>query len=340
MLVRPQYMRFPLSQTISVARYIAREKRKKVKRFPLVLMLEPLHTCNLTCEGCGRIVEYKDSMGKTVALRDCLAAIDDCGAPVISICGGEPLIYPQISELAQKVIERKKVAYLCTNGTLLDRKLSLFRPHKHFNINIHIDGMEKTHDAIVQRAGTFRKIIENVKLAKQAGFTVCTNTTVYKETDTAEIEELFKLLTGLKVDGFLISPGFDYVEVEDKTVFLTREEIQKKFREILKFSVKYRLWSTPLFLEFCAGLRQYKCTPWGNVTYNVAGWKAPCYLITDNHYKNYQDFITNVDWDYYAGGQDGRCRNCMVHSGFEATAALEVNKNLRDLLRMTAWSLS
>ena len=332
-------MRFPFSQTVSVAKYMAREKRQKTPRFPLVLMLEPLHACNLTCEGCGRIREYKDVMDKMLPLSDCLKAIDDSGAPVISICGGEPLIYPEISELVSKTIERKKVVYLCTNGTLLDKKLNLFKPHKLFNINIHIDGMEKTHDMIVERKGTFKKIIENIQRAKEAGFTVCTNTTVYKETDTQEIEELFKTLSSLKVDGLLVSPGFNYKEVEDQSVFLTRDEIQKKFKEILAFSKKYKLWSTPLFLEFCAGLRDYRCTPWGNITYNIKGWKAPCYLITDKHYKEFSEFMDAVDWEYYVGGKDVRCKNCMVHSGFEATAALETSCNIKDMLRMARWTL-
>lgn len=333
-------MRFPIAQTIRVAKHISTEKRAKTERFPLVLMLEPLHACNLTCEGCGRIREYKDVMNRMLTLDECLNAVNDCRAPVVSICGGEPLIYPQIKELVEKTVEKKRVTYLCTNGTLLDKKLSLFRPNKYFNLNIHIDGMEKTHDMIVEKPGTFKKIIENIKLAKKAGFTVCTNTTVYKETEVSEIRELFELLTTLKVDGFLISPGFDYKEVEDQSVFLKRAEIQRKFREIMSFSKKYKLWSTPLFLEFCAGLREYKCTPWGNVTYNVKGWKAPCYLITDKHYTDYKDFISSVDWNHFVQGKDNRCRNCMCHCGFEATAALEVSGSLKDTLKMAKWTLS
>lgn len=338
MLVEPT-MRFPFSQTLTVAKYIRREKSKKTKKFPLVLMLEPLHACNLTCEGCGRIREYKDYMNKMLTLDQCIQAIEKSGAPVISICGGEPLIYPEIQELVQACIDRNRVTYLCTNGTLLDKKLSLFKPHKLFNINIHIDGMEKTHDMIVEKQGTFKKVIENIKLAKDAGFTVCSNTTVYKETQVSEIKELFDLLTGLKVNGMLVSPGFDYKEVEDQSVFLTRKEIQKKFTQIKQFAPKYRLWSTPLFLDFCAGKREYKCTPWGNMTYNIRGWKAPCYLITDKHYDNYEEFIKTVDWDHFANGKDKRCQNCMAHCGFEATAALETGHNIKDTLKMAKWTL-
>ena len=278
-------------------------------------------------------------MDKMLTLSESLNAIDECGAPVVSICGGEPLIYPEIGELTKETLKRGHVVYLCTNGTLLGKKLDLFKPNRLFNINIHIDGMEKTHDAIVEKEGAFKRIIENVKLAKEAGFTVCTNTTVYKETMASEVEELFKFLTDLKVDGFLVSPGFEYREVGDKEFFLTKEEIQKKFRKILEFSKKYRVWNTPLFLEFCAGLRDYKCTPWGNMTYNVKGWKAPCYLITDDHYKDYNDFIASVPWDRYADGTDRRCNNCMAHCGFEATAALEVQNSLKDMIKMTRWTL-
>lgn len=302
-------------------------------------MLEPLHACNLTCSGCGRIREYKDVMNSMLSLDECVRAVDDANAPVVSICGGEPLIYPDISPLVKEVLGRKKVVYLCTNGILLDKKLSFFKPHNFFNINIHIDGMEKTHDKIVEREGTFKKVVENIRLAKEAGFTVCTNTTVYKESDTREIEELLKLLTSMKVDGFLLSPGFEYLDVSEKEFFLSKEESHKKFREILGFSKKYRVWSTPLFLEFCAGLRKYNCTPWGNVTYNVMGWKSPCYLITDKHMEKYDDFISKTDWDYYANGEDKRCHNCMAHCGFEATAALETQKSIKDMLKMAKWTL-
>lgn len=329
-------MRFPMAQTATVARHIFREKRNKTKHFPLVLMLEPLHACNLTCSGCGRIREYKDQMSKMLTLDQCLKAVEDCNAPVVSICGGEPLIYPEISELVQELVRRKKVVYLCTNGVLLDKKLQLFKPSKYFNINIHLDGLAKSHDAIVERPGTFDQIIKNIKLAKDAGFTVCTNTTVYKESTVREIRGLFDQLTGLGVDGFLISPGFDYSEVQDREFFMKRDEIQKKFRDILEFSDKYKIWNTPLFLEFCAGLRDYNCTPWGNVTYNVCGWKAPCYLITDKHYDGYKDFISSVDWEHYVSGDDLRCKNCMAHCGFEATVAL--NQNFKDMLRMAKWT--
>lgn len=333
-------MRFPLKQTMAVARYISSKKKQKIDRFPLVLMLEPLHACNLKCEGCGRIREYADTLSKQVPLEDCVRAISDCDAPVVSICGGEPLLYKDVGALAAKSVEMGKVTYLCTNGTILDWKLDAFKPHPMFNINIHVDGMEKTHDAITKRPGTFRQITENIRLAKKKGFTVCTNTTVYRETDPAEIEDLFSHLSLLKVDGMLVSPGFDYTDVADREFFMTRSEISEKFRAIRKFAKKYRVWSTPLYLDFLAGCRKFNCTPWGNATYNIAGWKAPCYLITDRHFATFDEMMKNVDWAKYQNGKDKRCGNCMVHSGFEATVALETCKNIGDMARMAWWTIS
>lgn len=332
-------MRFPIKQTMAVARSIAQNKKAGIEKFPLVLMLEPLHACNLKCEGCGRIREYASTMKEQVPLADCLKAVDDCKAPVVSICGGEPLLYKDIKTLVEECLKRGKVTYLCTNGTVLDYKLEAFKPGPMFNFNVHIDGMEKTHDAITKRPGTFRQIIENVKLAKKAGFTVCTNTTVYRETDVHEIEDLFRYLTMIGVDGMLISPGFEYTDVTDKDFFMKAGEIQEKFKAIRKFAKKYRVWSTPLYLDFVAGLRDYDCTPWGNVTYNIAGWKAPCYLITDRHYADYNDFINSVDWKKFSSREDERCKDCMVHCGFEASVAMETGKNWKDMIKMAWWTI-
>lgn len=332
-------MRFPFKQTLAVAKHISNCKKQKIERFPLVLMLEPLHACNLKCGGCGRIREYSETLSKQVPISDCLKAIDDCNAPVVSICGGEPLLYKDISELVQKTLARGKVTYLCTNGTILDWKLDVFKPHPMFNINVHVDGLEKTHDAVTNRPGTFRQVIENIRLAKKKGFTVCTNTTVYKETDPLEINDLFNELQLLGVDGMLVSPGFEYSDVKNEQFFMNSQEISEKFKKIRKFAKKYRVWNTPLFLDFLAGKRNFNCTPWGNVTYNISGWKAPCYLITDKHYDNFDDFMKDVDWNKFQNRTDERCKNCMVHSGFEATVAIETSKNLKDILRMAWWTI-
>lgn len=332
-------MRFPLKQTTAVFRYIRAKKRAGAERFPLVLMLEPLFACNLTCSGCGRIREYRDHMREKLSPEQCLAAVDACGAPVVSICGGEPLIYPEIGALVRACVERGRVTYLCTNGQTLAEKLDDFTPNALFNFNVHLDGLATTHDAIVEKVGAFDRAVAGIVAAKKRGFTVCTNTTVYAQTDIGEIVALVDYLEGLGVDGFLISPGFDYGEVADRTFFLTRERIREKFRMLREVGRRKIVWSTPLFLDYLAGKRDYPCTPWGNVTYNVRGWKAPCYLITDEHYPTWEAFLNEVDWERYGPGNDERCTNCMAHCGVEPTIALAATGSIRDALTMARWTL-
>lgn len=332
-------MRFPFKQTATVYTYIRQQKKAGRGRFPLVLMLEPLHACNLTCSGCGRIREYKDQLSEMVPLEKCRAVIDECGAPVVSICGGEPLLYPEIGALISEAISRGRVVYLCTNGQTLEKKLDLFQPHKLFNINVHVDGLAATHDAIVERAGAFDRAIAGIRAAKGAGFTVCTNTTIYKQTDVEEIRALIDFLEDLGIDGILLSPGFDYTDVPDQSVFLTRDAIVEKFTMLRDAGRSKKVWSTPFFLDFLSGRRDYPCTPWGNVTYNVLGWKAPCYLITDGHYPTFDEFMRKVDWDRYGPGKDQRCTNCMAHCGFEPTVALTAGGKIKDALTMARWTL-
>lgn len=332
-------MRFPWKQTSSVAHYMKRMKKSGRSKFPLVLQLEPLHACNLSCSGCGRIREYKDLLSEMLPIGACLNAIDECQSPVVSICGGEPLLYPDIKQLVEKTLERGRVVYLCTNGQILSEKLPLFKPSKMFNINVHIDGLAKTHDAIVEKLGAFDKAVNGIVDAKKSGFTVCTNTTLYKQTDAKEIKALFDYLEGLGVDGLLISPGFDYSDVSDQSQFLTREAIIEKFAELRDIGRGKKVWSTPLFLDFLAGRRDYPCTPWGVVTYNVAGWKAPCYLITDTHHARFKEFMEETEWNRYGPGLDPRCKNCMCHCGFEPTVALTATNKFFDALTMTKWTL-
>lgn len=332
-------MRFPFGQTAAVYRYMRHQKKSGRQRFPLVLMLEPLHACNLACASCGRIREYQDHLSKMVPLGDCLSAVEACGAPVVSICGGEPLLYPQIAELVRETLERERVVYLCTNGQKLEQRLELFRPHKRFNINVHLDGLAATHDAIVECPGAFDRAIAGIRAAKRAGFTVCTNTTVYRQTEVDEVRALIDFLEDLGVDGMLLSPGFDYSDVEDRSVFLSREAITEKFCALRAAGRSKKVWSTPLFLDFLAGQRDFPCTPWGNVTYNVCGWKAPCYLITDAHHATFEAFMRATDWDRYGPGRDPRCTNCMVHCGFEPTVALTASDSLRDAFTMARWTL-
>jgi hopanoid biosynthesis associated radical SAM protein HpnH len=367
-------MKFPISMTAQLARYIFRNKRKPrpewqknaaqngdaanpfrimppkageahrphpmiSRRFPIVLMLEPLHACNLTCTGCGRIREYESTITERVPLEECLAAVDECGAPVVSICGGEPLMYPQIGELVKRTLERNRQIYLCTNGMYIRRRLGEFQPDRRFYFNVHLDGMEKTHDLCVEREGVFREAVEGIKAAKAAGFQVCTNTTVYKQTDMREVEELFAFLKPLGVDGHQIAPAYGYSAVNDREIFLTRDDVHEKFRDFDRIARQYAVRQTPLYMEFLRGERELPCTAWGNPTYNVKGWKGPCYLITDGHYKTFEELMTLTPWESYGPGNDPRCEHCMMHCGFEPSAALGINSKFTDNFKLLSWML-
>ncbi len=333
-------LRFPLSMTLSIAGYMAKKKLARTERFPMVLMLEPLHACNLTCTGCGRIREYESTIKQKLSIQDCLDAVDECGAPVVSICGGEPMMYPGIGELTAKILERKKVVYLCTNGMFIRKKINEFKPSSTFFFNVHLDGMRKSHDIAVEREGVFDLAIGGIKAAKAAGFLVCTNTTVFKETDTVELDEMFGYLTGLGVDGFMISPGYSYSAVGDKSMFMSREEIREKFRAAEAMFRKYKFNTSPIYLEFLQGKRELDCTAWANPTRNVKGWKGPCYLITDIHHPTFDALLNKTPWEKYGPGNDPRCENCMMHSGFETSAALGVNSKLGDTFKMIKWQLN
>ncbi|MSR30158.1 MAG: adenosyl-hopene transferase HpnH [Gemmataceae bacterium] len=339
-------MRFPLSLTTSMAGYIAKNKIKRKKKFPLVLMLEPLHACNLTCTGCGRIREYSTSIKDKLTLEECLESVDQAGAPIVSICGGEPLIYPEIGSLVREILNRRKHIYLCTNGVFLEKKIDQFQPTDRFFFNVHLDGLEDTHDLMVERKGVFKAAVEGIKVAKEKGFLVCTNTTIYKETNLEEIDRLYAFLTRLGVDGFLISPAYGYAAVQDTNpegaaqIFMTRKDIREKFQEAKKLFKKYRMMSSPIYLDFLSGERELSCTAWGNPTRNIKGWKGPCYLITDKHHDSFDELIETTDWDSYGYGKDPRCEHCLVHSGYEASAALGVNSRFGDSLRMLLWQMS
>jgi len=320
--------------------YLARKKMSGDKRFPLVMMLEPLHACNLTCTGCGRIREYKSTIDELLSVEECLRAVDECGAPIVSICGGEPLIYPEIGRLAREILARKKHIYLCTNGMFIRKHLRDFKPTSRFFFNVHLDGLEKTHDICVERDGVFREAIDGIKAAKAAGFLVTSNTTIYKETDIEEIAELFAYLQTLGVDGHMLSPAYSYAAVMTKEIFMSRAEIRDKFRRASQLLERYNIVTSPIYMEYLRGERELMCTAWGNPTYNPRGWKGPCYLMTDAHYPTFKEFIEKVPWDKYGRGRDPRCEDCMVHAGYEASAVLGGNKKLGDTWKMLHWTFS
>jgi hopanoid biosynthesis associated radical SAM protein HpnH len=329
-------MRFPISLYVSMTRYLFQKSMQKEKRFPLVLMLEPTHRCNLTCAGCGRIREYRDTILEEMTLEACLKAVDESDAPVVTITGGEPLLYSSAGELVDAVLARGRHIYFCTNGLLLEELLDRFRPDSHFTWNIHFDGSETVHDQIIGRQGGFRKAFAGLLASKDKGFRVSTNTTVYRETDLDDLKELFTQLTAAGVDGILVAPGFSYEDVAGD-VFLKRHEIMHKFEEIRRWGRCFPLISNPIYLDFVAGDRPLKCTPWGNPTRNPQGWKSPCYLITDTHYPTYRELMEQTDWDHYVSGEDPRCAQCMVHCGYEPTVVLQMTG--KDLLRMVKWNL-
>ncbi len=332
-------MRFPMTLTRRMTGYIIKNKMMGKEKFPLVLMLEPLHACNLTCTGCGRIREYKSTIDEMLSVEECVGAAEECGAPVVSICGGEPLIYPEIGRLTKELLDRKRHIYLCTNGMFMRKKLHEFRPNSSFFFNVHLDGMEKTHDMCVERDGVFREAIEGIKAAKAAGFLVSSNTTVYKETDLNEIAELYDFLTGLGVDGFMLSPGYSYSAVQTRDMFMSREEIQEKFRLACALLERYNLMMSPIYLDYLRGERELMCTAWGNPTFNPRGWKGPCYLMTDSHSKSYQEFIEKTPWEKYGYGRDPRCHDCMVHVGYEPSAVLGGNSKLGDGWKLLKWQM-
>jgi hopanoid biosynthesis associated radical SAM protein HpnH len=323
-----------------MAGYLTNKKMSGAEKYPLVMMLEPLHACNLTCTGCGRIREYKSTINEMLSVEECLKAVDDCGAPIVSLCGGEPMIYPELDRLVKEILDRKKHIYLCTNGMFIRKRLKEFKPTSRLFFNVHLDGLEKTHDICVERDGVFREAIEGIKAAKAAGFLVTSNTTVYKETDIEEIADLFAYLQTLGVDGHMISPAYSYAAVMTKEIFMSRDEIRDKFKQASKLLERYNIVTSPIYMEYLRGERELMCTAWGNPTYNPRGWKGPCYLMTDAHHATFKEFIDNTPWEKYGRGRDPRCEDCMVHAGYEASAVLGGNKKLGDTWKMLTWTLS
>jgi hopanoid biosynthesis associated radical SAM protein HpnH len=332
-------MRFPLHIAVDNLRHQIKHAIKGDKRFPMVLMLEPLYSCNLACLGCA-LERHSGKIEERLPVEKCFQAAQESGAPVVSICGGEPTTYPELKVLIDGLIARKRHIYLCTNALLLEKKVfGIIPPHKRLSLNIHLDGTRETHDHICARKGVFDQAIAMIKEGKRLGFHVTTNTTVFKETNIQEIEELCRLLADLGIDGMQIAPGYHYESIE-RDIFPVRQEIHEKFRRVLELSKRYRLQSTPMYLEFAAGLREYKCSPWSTVTFTPKGWKAPCHLIGKRFYETWREFWEGVDWNYWESRQDRLCQNCLMHSGFETSAVMELRSSPRDLARLAYWNFS
>jgi hopanoid biosynthesis associated radical SAM protein HpnH len=316
-------MGIPTGQALSVSSYLLKQKLKGKKRFPLVLMLEPLWRCNLACVGCGKIQHPEPILNQHLTPEECWAAAEECGAPVVSIAGGEPLVHPQIDQIVDGLVARKKYVYLCTNAILLDRWLPKLKPTKYLTISVHMDGMGELHDQMVDRAGVFDKAVAGIREAKRLGYRVSTNTTVFADSSPEQMRELFNFLSDdLKVDGMMVSPGYDYPKAPNQKVFLRRPQMISTFRQILsmKDRKRWRFFHTPMFLDFLQGKQAMQCTAWGNPTRTVMGWQKPCYLMNEGYTKTFVELIDETEWERYGYGRDSRCTNCMAHCGYEATA--------------------
>jgi hopanoid biosynthesis associated radical SAM protein HpnH len=324
-------MAVQLQQAMAVGTYILRQKLLGRKKFPLVLMLEPLFRCNLACPGCGKIQHPLEILKQYLSPEDCFKAVDECGAPVVSIPGGEPLLHPQIGEIVKGLVDRAKYIYLCTNGILLEEKLHLFEPSPYLTFSVHLDGLRETHDRCVDRTGVFDTAVKAIKIAKAKGFRVSTNTTVFEGTDPQEIQKFLDFLESLNTDGVMISPGYSYEWAPDQEHFLKREQTKALFRQILEpWKKGLKHWNfnhNPLFLDFLMGEKDYDCTPWGSPSYSVLGWQKPCYLLNEGYYQSYQELLNKTEWEKY-GQKSGnpKCVDCMVHCGYEPTAAMDALK--------------
>ncbi|OAB59697.1 radical SAM protein [Phormidium willei BDU 130791] len=321
-------MAIQIQQAVAVGKYLVEQRLRGRKKFPLVLMLEPLYRCNLACSGCGKIQHPTEILKRNLTPEQCFAAVDECGAPVVSIPGGEPLLHPQIDEIVAGLVDRKKFIYLCTNAILLEKTLSKFTPSPYLTFSVHLDGLREKHDECVDRKGVFDIAVNAIKAAKAKGFRVTTNTTVFEGTDPKEMQAFFDFLTELGVDGMMISPGYSYEKAPDQDNFLKREQTKALFREILSpFKAGKKKWDfnhNPLFLDFLMGDKDYECTPWGSPSYSVLGWQKPCYLLDEGHYDSFKELLETTDWSQY-GRKSGnpKCADCMVHCGYEPTAAMD-----------------
>jgi hopanoid biosynthesis associated radical SAM protein HpnH len=327
-------MSVPVSQMWTVASYVIGQRLRGRKRYPLVLMLEPLFRCNLACAGCGKIQYPAHILKRQLTPEECFRAVEECGAPMVSIPGGEPLMHPQIDKIVDGLLARRKYIYLCTNALLLKEKISLFKPSKYLTFSVHLDGQREHHDLSVCREGGYEVAVEGVKQAIKRGFRVTTNTTLFEGADPTSVRAFFDEMMELGVEGMMLSPGYSYDKAPDQQHFLGRARTRKLFRAILSNrKPTWRFNQSVLFLEFLMGKRHYPCTPWGMPTYNIFGWQKPCYLLQDGYTETFAELLEQTAWGNY-GTESGnpRCANCMVHSGYEASAVNDTFGSWRGFL--------
>jgi hopanoid biosynthesis associated radical SAM protein HpnH len=329
-------MPIPVRQQVRMGAYLVRQKLARRKRFPLIVELEPLFACNLECAGCGKIQYPTEILRQRVSVEDAVAAIEESGAPMVSIAGGEPLLHPDIERMVEALTARKRFVYLCTNGVLMRRKLDRFEPSPYFSWAVHIDGLRERHDESVCREGVFDEAVEAIRAAKARGFRVTTNTTFFNTDSPKTVRDVLDFLNDdLQVDGMMLSPGYAYEKAPDQVHFLGVQQTTKLFRDAFAEGrrKRWRLNHTPLFLDFLEGKVDFGCTAWGIPSYSVFGWQRPCYLMADGYTKTYRELVETTDWDRYGRGRDPRCANCMAHCGYEPTAVLATMGSLRESLR-------
>jgi hopanoid biosynthesis associated radical SAM protein HpnH len=321
-------MGIPLGQAVTVGSYILRQHLLGRKRYPLVLMLEPLFRCNLACAGCGKI-DYPDPiLDQRLSVADCMRAIDECGAPVVVLAGGEPLLHRELPEIVAAALAKKKYVTVCTNALLLEKKLDQYKPHRRFNWSVHLDGDKEMHDKSVCRPGVYDKAVAALRAAKAKGFRVNINCTLFSDAEPGRVARFFDRVVELGTDGITVSPGYAYERAPDQQHFLNRTRTKQLFRDIFKARGmrKWPLFQSGLFLDFLAGNQTYHCTPWGNPTRTVFGWQRPCYLLGEGYAKTFAELMDDTDWDRYGTGNYEKCADCMVHSGFEASAVTDAVK--------------
>jgi hopanoid biosynthesis associated radical SAM protein HpnH len=324
----------PLELALRTGWYIVKNKVMGRKRFPLVTMLEPLEKCNLACEGCGRIREYERVLDRTLSVEHCLAAVEESGAPIVSIAGGEPSLHPQIHDIVKGIIEKKRFVFMCTNALLMERMMKKIPPSKYFCFVVHMDGMEEAHDKSVYRKGVFKIAMRGIRKALDEGYRVTTNTTVFNGVDEEDIVTMFKMLTDMGIEGCMVSPGYQFDTVPNQNLFISRQNARKVFRNILDPARNIRFYNNPLYLDFLRGDREYSCTAWSNPTYTVLGWREPCYLLGDRHTQDINDLFSEKMWERYGVGNDPRCDNCLMHCGFESASIFGVFERPTDALRL------
>jgi hopanoid biosynthesis associated radical SAM protein HpnH len=313
----------PLFQKARIGAYVVRQQLTGRRRYPLVLMLEPLFRCNLACAGCGKIDYPDEILNQRLSVAECLAAVDECGAPVVSIAGGEPLLHKEIAAIVAGIIKRRKFVYLCTNALLLQKRLASFQPSPYLVFSVHLDGDREMHDRSVCEEGVYERAAAAIRAAKDRGFRVNINCTLFNDAEPERVARFFDEIGALGIDGITVSPGYAYERAPDQEHFLTRARTKQLFRDIFRRGRGARAWSfsqSSLFLDFLAGNQEYRCTPWGNPTRNVFGWQRPCYLLGEGYARTFRELMEETDWDAYGTGNYEKCANCMVHSGYEASA--------------------